>query len=189
MKKYLLFLLFFTFACVYLDNVNQPSHVGINEYFTILIQGTFNNSTTGRAWLAIKIPLGVRIDSIRYNTYNGATELLTQISDTVTKIATNNFPPEPNMLWQGYETREYSGLGSGSYEARVYLYVTNNAVPDTYLIDYRTGSSYHNHLLLDSILDQPLTIVATGIKEPAKKKIKLIRYDILGRRLPFKYRK
>jgi hypothetical protein len=26
MKKYLLFLLFFTFACVYLDNVNQPSH-------------------------------------------------------------------------------------------------------------------------------------------------------------------
>uniref|UniRef100_A0A7V4E3A1 Uncharacterized protein n=1 Tax=candidate division WOR-3 bacterium TaxID=2052148 RepID=A0A7V4E3A1_UNCW3 len=189
MKKYLIFLILFIFACLYLDNVNQPQQVGINEYFTILIQGTFNNSATGRGWLAIKIPLGVRVDSIRYNTYNGATELLTQVSDTVTKIATRNFPPEPNMVWQGYETREYSGLGSGSYEAQVYLYVTNNALPNTYLIDYRTGSSYHNHLLLDSILDQPLTIVTTGIKDQTKKKTKLIRYDILGRRLPLKYLK
>ncbi|MCS7250511.1 MAG: hypothetical protein RMJ34_04605 [candidate division WOR-3 bacterium] len=183
MKRFFIFLLLFS-ACLYIDNVNQPSSVSLGEYFTIIIQGTFDNSiVTARGWLAMMLPAGIRIDSIRYNTSNGYTELLTQISDTVTRIATNAFPPDPNMVWHGYETRDYSGIGSGTYEARVYLYVINTAFPGDYLIDYRTGSSYHNHLLLDSILNQPLRIATSGIKEKKIKLKKFIKFDILGRRI------
>lgn len=162
--------------------MNQPSAVSLGDYFTILIQGTFDNSmVTARAWLAMMLPAGVVVDSIRYNTNNGYTELLTQISDTVTRIATNTFPPDPNMAWYGYETRDYSGIGSGSYEARVYLYVTNTAFPGDYLIDYRTGSSYHNHLYLDSITNCPLRILSSDIKEREKEEI-TEKFDIIGRR-------
>lgn len=183
MKKILIFLLLF-FACFYLDNVNQPNSVSLGEYFTILIQGNFNNSSvSARAWLAMMLPAGIRVDSIRYNTNNGYTELLREVSDTVVKVANNTFPPQPNMTWYGYETQEYSGIGSGTYEARVYLYVTNAAIPDDYLIDYRTGSSYHNHLLLDSILDQPLRIMSVGIKEKKIREKRIIKFDIIGRRI------
>lgn len=182
MKRYFIFIFLFL-ACVYLDNVNQPSSVSLGEYFTILIQGTFDNSSvTARAWLAMMLPAGIIVDSIRYNTNNGYTELLTQISDTVTRIANNIFPPDPNMTWYGYETRDYSGIGSGTYEARVYLYVMNTAIPGNYLVDYRTGSSYHNHLYLDSILNCPLRILSSSIKESEKRE-RTKNFDIIGRRI------
>lgn len=186
MKRFFIFLLLLS-ACVYLDGVNQPSSVYLGEYFNIFIQGTFDNSSvSARAWLAIMLPAGVIVDSIRYNTSNGYSELLTQISDTVTRIANTNFPPDLNMTWWGYETRNYSGIGSGTYEARVYLYVMNTAISGNYLIDYRTGSSYHNHLLLDSILDQPLRISSVGIREKRikiKRINKILKFDILGRKI------
>ncbi|MCX7837539.1 MAG: hypothetical protein N2323_06295, partial [candidate division WOR-3 bacterium] len=170
MKKLFVLSLLFFLACVYLDNVIQPNSVYIGDYFTITINGNFNHpqNLSFRAWLAMMLPLGVRVDSIRYTTSNGYTELLTDTSSVVNNIANSNFPPDSNMIWWGYQTQPYAAMGSGTYVATVYLYVMSTAIPNTYLIDYRTGSSYHNHLLLDSILDQPLTINAAydvGVKQ------------------------
>lgn len=166
MKK-LYFLFLFFLACVYLDNVNQPSSVGPNQQFTVTITGTFDGTYlySNQGWFAIMLPPGFVIDSIRYNTANGLTELITEVTDTVGKWATNAFPPDPSMGWWGFETQEYNQSSGSSYEATIYVRVTTSAIPGNYLIDYRTGDQYYNTLLNDSILDQPLEVIPIGIAE------------------------
>jgi len=166
MKK-LYFIFLFLIACVYLDNVNQPTSVGPNQQFTITITGTFNGTYLGsnQGWFAVMLPTGFVIDSIRYLTANGLNELITEVTDTVGKWANNNLTCDPNMGWHGFEIQLYNQSIGSSYEATIYLRTTTSVIPGNYLIDYRTGDRYYNTLRDDSILDQPIEVTAIGIKE------------------------
>lgn len=166
MKK-MYFLLLFFFACVYLDNVNQPASVDPNQQLSITLTGTFDGTTfySNQAWFAIMLPTGFIIDSIRYNTANGLNELITQITDTVGKWANYAFPPDPYMGWFGFETQSYNQSSGSTYEVTFYLQTTASVVPGNYLIDYRTGDRYYNTLQDDSILDQPIEVTTNGINE------------------------
>ncbi|MEO0114629.1 MAG: T9SS type A sorting domain-containing protein [candidate division WOR-3 bacterium] len=169
-KIILSFLLLFVF-CVYLDNVIQPSSVSIDQRFTITVNGTFDGtSDTLCGWLAMMLPLGVSVESIRYNTGNGFTELVRTTNDTIIENMRSSYPPDPNMDWLAFGTSPYQGITQSSYTATVYLFVTTASIPGSYLIDYRTGAferepGGYTIYYGDSILDQPLQITSGDIKE------------------------
>ena len=172
MKKSFLVLLLL--SCVYLDNVNQPSSVTIGERFTIAINGNYNSGTTaGAPWLAMMLPIGFLIDSIRYETQgicDTFTNVVTQLDTFLSEYLDTLFPCDSNMHWQAFWGEYVYPYPEtiGTYIATIYAMATDSVTPGTYLIDYLIGTDGYNYIeVRDSILDQPMVVASTGISEIA----------------------
>jgi hypothetical protein len=167
------FLVLLLLSCVYLDSVNQPSSVEIGERFTIAINGNYNTNGWGGGspWLAMMLPNGLFIDSIRcdvYGTSDTATYVITQPDSTLSAYIASIFPCDSNMLWHGY-WGEYVLTGPesiGTYTATVFALATDSTIPGTYLIDYLSGSpGYSEPVINDSIFDQPMLVTEMAVDE------------------------
>ena len=163
MKKSFLILLLL--SCVYLDNVTQPSSVTIGERFTITINGNHvgMDMYDNRAWLAMMLPTGFLVDSIRYQTNDSVTGVVTQLDSLLCQYVESLYPCDSDMCWQGFATDIMGGLDSASYTAIIYVLVTDSTVPGTYLIDYLSGND--EYIVDDSIFDQPMLVTETAVGE------------------------
>jgi hypothetical protein len=163
MKKSFLILLLL--SCVYLDNVTQPSSVTIGERFTITINGNHLGMSMydNRAWLAMMLPTGFLVDSIRYHTNDSVTGVVTQLDSLLCQYVESLYPCDSHMCWQGFATDIMGGLDSASYTAIIYVLVTDSTVPGTYLIDYLSGND--EYIVDDSIFDQPMLVNETAVGE------------------------
>jgi hypothetical protein len=171
MKKCLLVLILL--SCVYLDSVNQPSSVAVNERFTISINGNYNSHTFagGYPWLALMLPEGFLIDSIRYDAYAGSDTLsyvVTQPDSDLSAYIESSYPCDSNMRWYGYSGEYVSTYPEsiGTYIATVHALATESTIPGTYLVDYLSGSpGFVWPGIVDSLFDQPMIVTGAVTAE------------------------
>ncbi len=154
-------------ACLFLDIVIQPSLVTIGERFTITITGSHDStySTTSRCWLAMMLPNGFFVDSIRFVTSDSFIGLITEIDSSLCDFLNYAYPCDPNTCWFGFSTQPILAETCGTYLAIVYVRASNLTIPGQYLVDYYSGDHSYGIWVRDSILNQPLTVNPLSIAQ------------------------
>ncbi|MBN2466269.1 hypothetical protein JXD38_11665 [candidate division WOR-3 bacterium] len=152
-------------SCLYFQDVYQPSLVSTGEHITITVSGTHDGSGgySSQCWLAMMLPDGIHVDSVRYKTPDSIDGVVTEPDTVLGTWLQEQRPPDSGMCWIVFATEALTAESAGVFDAHVYLHVADTASPGSYLVDYLLG--YWSATISDSILDQPLEVTATGIAE------------------------
>jgi hypothetical protein len=166
----LLLLAFFMAGCLTLESVTQPASVIVGEHFTIAVTGTHESGAGyyNRAWLALLLPNGFYVDSVCYQTSDSIQGVVAAPDTELISHMETEHPPDSGMRWLVFATDWMTPETSATYRAELYAVVADSTPPGQYLIDYYLGDyGSGSQRIVDSILDQPMTVVDTAVGEDA----------------------
>jgi len=154
-------------SCLYFQDVYQPSSVSIGEHFTVAVSGNHDGSGgySSRCWLAMMLPDGVLVDSIRFKTPDSIEGVVTEPDSALGNWLQQQRPPDSGMCWVVFATDPLIADSAGILDVHAYLCATDTVLTGSYLVDYLFGYISFTTTISDSILDQPLEVTATGIAQ------------------------
>ena len=152
-------------SCLYFQDVHQPSSVSTGEHFTIAVSGTHESSSgySSRCWLAMMLPDGILVDSVRYKTPDSIEGVVTEPDTALGTWLQGQRPPDSGMSWVVFATEYLIAESGGVFDAHAYVHATDSVLPGSYLVDYLLGYVSLGTTISDSILDLPLDVTATGL--------------------------